>query len=304
MHRFSTISVFLLLGTASASAQNLTSSAAYKAYMDSLSREYSAVIAEWNATIPPHNINAMRLEEEAEEHPELRDSLLAIAAEERQIAKDLMASVQLRRNQIQEKQLATMERYALVFEEAFMYFNWREQYTKDSLSVLLNKSSPAIKHSRTGKALKKYIKHRQLGEGDKFKTFRCYDRNGKRFDWSQCKGRKVFLIHDGLWCMTHGTDNTALRKYLHDITEVAPECLPLIFVDCDTTEELQKSIETYGLQEFLVVSEFQKDLGTLNWLYNDSTTPTCHYIDGDGTILYVSEGIDDKILRHKFLGIE
>ena len=304
MHRFSTISVFLLLGTASASAQNLTSGAVYKAYMDSLSREYSSLIDEWNATIPPHNIKAMRLEEEAEAHPELRDSLLAIAAEERQIAKDLMASVQVRRNQIQEKQLATMERYALVFEEAFMYFNWREQYTKDSLSVLLKKSSPAIKHSRTGKALKKYIKHRQLGEGDKFKTFRCYDRNGKRFDWSQCKGRKVFLIHDGLWCMTHGTDNSALRKYLHDITEVAPECLPLIFVDCETTEGLQKSIETYGLQEFLVASEFQKDLGTLNWLYNDSATPTCHYIDGDGTILYVSEGIDDEILRHKFLGIE
>lgn len=293
-----------MLGTASASAQNLTSGAVYKAYMDSLSREYSSLIDEWNATIPPHNIKAMRLEEEAEAHPELRDSLLAIAAEERQIAKDLMASVQVRRNQIQEKQLATMERYALVFEEAFMYFNWREQYTKDSLSVLLKKSSPAIKHSRTGKALKKYIKHRQLGEGDKFKTFRCYDRNGKRFDWSQCKGRKVFLIHDGLWCMTHGTDNSALRKYLHDITEVAPECLPLIFVDCETTEGLQKSIETYGLQEFLVASEFQKDLGTLNWLYNDSATPTCHYIDGDGTILYVSEGIDDEILRHKFLGIE
>lgn len=304
MHRVFTISLFLFLGTVSLSAQNLTSGAAYKAYMDSLSREYSAVIAEWNATIPPHNINAMRLEEEAEEHPELRDSLLAIAAEERQIAKDLMASVQVRRNQIQEKQLATMERYALVFEEAFMYFNWREQYTKDSLSVLLKKSSPAIKHSLTGKALKKYIKHRQLGEGDKFKTFCCYDVNGKRFDWSQCKGRKVFLIHDGLWCMTHGTDNTALRKYLHDITEVAPECLPLIFVNCETTEGLQKSIETYGLQEFLVASEFQKDLGTLNWLYNDSATPTCHYIDGDGTILYVSEGIDDKILRHKFLGLE
>lgn len=304
MHRVFTISLFLLLGTVSLSAQNLTSGAAYKAYMDSLSREYSSLIDEWNATIPPHNINAMRLEEEAEAHPELRDSLLAIAAEERQIAKDLKASVQVRRNQIQEKQLATMERYALVFEEAFMYFNWREQYTKDSLSVLLKKSSPAIKHSRTGKALKKYIKHRQLGEGDKFKTFRCYDRNGKRFDWSQCKGRKVFLIHDGLWCMTHGTDNSALRKYLHDITEVAPECLPLIFVDCETTEELQKSIETYGLQEFLVASEFQKDLGTLNWLYNDSATPTCHYIDGDGTILYVSEGIDDEILRHKFLGIE
>lgn len=293
-----------MLGTASASAQNLTSGAVYKAYMGSLSREYSSLIDEWNATIPPHNIKAMRLEEEAEAHPELRDSLLAIAAEERQIAKDLMASVQVRRNQIQEKQLATMERYALVFEEAFMYFNWREQYTKDSLSVLLKKSSPAIKHSRTGKALKKYIKHRQLGEGDKFKTFRCYDRNGKRFDWSQCKGRKVFLIHDGLWCMTHGTDNSALRKYLHDITEVAPECLPLIFVDCETTEGLQKSIETYGLQEFLVASEFQKDLGTLNWLYNDSATPTCHYIDGDGTILYVSEGIDDEILRHKFLWIE
>ena len=71
-----------MLGTASASAQNLTSGAVYKAYMDSLSREYSSLIDEWNATIPPHNIKAMRLEEEAEAHPELRDSLLAIATED------------------------------------------------------------------------------------------------------------------------------------------------------------------------------------------------------------------------------
>lgn len=304
MRRVFTISLFLFLGTVSLSAQNLTSGAAYKAYMDSLSREYSSLIDEWNATIPPHNIKAMRLEEEAEAHPELRDSLLAIATEERQIAKNIMAPLQAEKNRIQEEQIETMWKYALVYEEAFPYFRGRNQFTKDSLSVLLKKSSPAIRHSRTGKALKKYIKHRQLGEGDKFRTFRCYDVNGKRFDWSQCKGRKVFLIHDGLWCMTHGTDNSALRKYLHDITEVAPECLPLIFVNCETTEELQKSIETYGLQEFLVVSEFQQDLGTLNWRYNDSVTPACHFIDGDGTILYVSEGIDDNILRHKFLGIE
>ena len=304
MRKLFIISLCLGLSSFMMSAQELTSEAAYKAYMDSLSREFASTLSEWNRTIPPHFREAMRLEKEAEAHPELKDSLLAIAAEERKIGQSLRAPLQAEQDRIQEEQIATMERYALVFEEAFPYFRMRKQYTKDSLSVLLKKSSPAIRQSHTGKALKKYIKHNQLGEGGRFKIVRCYDVNGERFDWNQCKGKKVFLIHDGLWCMTHGMDNSALRQYLQHITESAPECLPLIFVDCETREELQENIEKYGLQEYLVVSEFQKDLGTLNWLYNDTSTPTCHYINEQGILVKTTEGINPEYLEKEFLKIK
>ena len=304
MRRLFIISLCLGLSSFMMSAQELTSSVAYKAYMDSLETEFGHLVEKWNRTIPPHFMEAMRLEKEAEAHPELKDSLLAIAAEERRIGQSLMASLQPERDRIQEERIAIMQRYALVFEEAFPYFRMRKQYTKDSLSVLLKKSSPAIKKSCTGTALKKYIKHNQLGEGGRFKTVRCYDVNGKRFDWGLCKGKKVFLIHDGLWCMTHGTDNSFLRKYLQHITESAPECLPLIFVDCETNEGLRESIEEYGLQDYIVVSEFRKDLGTLNWLYNDTTTPTCHYIDEQGILVKSTEGIDSEYLEKEFLKIK
>ena len=104
--------------------------------------------------------------------------------------------------------------------------------------------------------------------------------------------------------MTHGTDNSFLRKYLQHITESAPECLPLIFVDCETKEGLRESIEKYGLQKYLVVSEFQEDLGSLNWLYNDTSTPTCHYIDERGTLMKTTEGIDPEYLEKEFLTIK
>ena len=326
MHRTLAISTFLLLGTVTLSAQNLTSNAEYRAYIDSLFRvyaslgnkeitsnaEYKAFIdsletedgylsEEWNQTIPPHFIEAMRLEKEAEAHPELKDSLLAIAAEERKVGQSLMPSLQAKQDQIREMRNATMLHYALVFEDAFLYFSDRTLYTKDELSEILKSASAEIRHSPKGKALKKYIKHNPPVEGDKFKTFRCYDANGKRFDWGLCKGKKVFLIHDGLWCMTHGMDNSALRNYLQHITEESPECLPLIFVDCETKEDLQNNIEVYGLQEFLVVSEFQKNYGTLNWLYNDTTTPTCHYIDERGILVRTTKGIDTEYLEKEFL---
>ncbi len=329
MRKLFIITLFLCLGTVTLAAQDLTSNAAYRAYIDSLSRvyatletkeitsnaaykayidsletEYGQLIEEWNETIPPHFIEAMRLEKEAEAHPEWKDSLLALAAEERRIGQSLMPSLQAEQDRIQEMRNATMLHYALVYEDAFLYFSDRKNYTKDELADILKSASAEIRHSPRGKALKKYIRHNPPVEGDKFKTFRCYDVNGKRFDWSLCKGKKVFLIHDGLWCMTHGMDNSALRNYLQHITEAAPECFPLIFVNGETKEELQKSVETYGLQDFWVVSEFQKDYGTLNWLYNDTVTPTCHYIDERGILVKTTGGIDTEYLEKEFLRIK
>jgi hypothetical protein len=96
----------------------------------------------------------------------------------------------------------------------------RKQFSKDSLSVLLKQSSEEIQHSASGKALRKYIMKRQKDEGEPFRKFRCYDADGKRFDWNLTRGKKVLLIHDGLWCMTHGMDNSALRRYLQHHSEV------------------------------------------------------------------------------------
>ena len=298
-----TVLVGLLLAI-SANAQDLASNAAYNARMDSLNRAYSAIVDEWNATIPPHFREAMRLEKEAEEHPELKDSLLAIATKEREIGQSIMPALQERMNNNQAERQALMDKYALVFEDAFPYFRMRKQFSKDSLSVLMKQSSEEIQRSAVGKALRKYIKNRQRVEGEPFRKFRCYDVNGKHFNWNLTKGKKVFLIHDGLWCMTHGMDNSAFRKYLQYLSENAPNCLPLIVVDCEEKKELLAAVEEYGLQDFCVVSEFNKDRGVLNWLYNDTTTPTCHHIDERGILVKTTEGVDQDYLEKEFLKIK
>ena len=58
------------------------------------------------------------------------------------------------------------------------------------------------------------------------------------------------------------------------------------------------------VQEYLVVSEFQQDLGVLNWLYNDIVTPTCHYLDEQGILVKTTEGIDPDYLEKEFLRIK
>ena len=297
------LSICVILMSSALGAQSITSNAAYKASMDSLISVYFALTDEWNATIPPHFMEAMRLEKEAESHPEQKDSLLAIAARERQTGQALMPALQKQMTDNQAERQALMDKYALVFEEAFPYFKMRKQFSKDSLSVLLKESSAEIQRSASGKALRKYIKKRQRGEGEPFRKFRCYNVDGERFDWGLTKGKKVFLLHDGLWCMTHGMDNSALRKYLQSLSEAAPNCLPLIVVNCEVQEELRAAIEEYGLQEFYVVSEFNKDRGILNWLYNDTTTPTCHHIDEHGILVKTTEGVKPDYIEEEFLSI-
>ena len=300
-------SLLLMLGfwlaTTISYSQDLPDNAAYKARIDSLNVAWGEIMNDWNKTIPPHFIKAMRLEKEAEEHPELRDSLLAVAAKERAIGESLKASAQEKLDRNQEERRALMDKYSLVFEDAFPYFILREQFTKDSLSALLRKSSAEIRHSATGKSLRKYIKNDQFSDGSRFRTFRCYDVNGKRFDWNLIKGKKVFLVHDGLWCMNHGMDNSAFRKYLEHLRKEAPDCIPLVIVNCEKPEDLREAIEKYGLQEFNVVSEFKKINGVLNWLYNDMATPTCHYIDEHGILVKTTEGIDVDYLEEEFLRI-
>lgn len=285
-------------------AQEITSNAAYRARMDSLSSAFSAVVNEWNEAIPPHFRKAMQLEKEAEAHPEIKDSLLAIAAEERKTGEAFMSALQEKMDNNQAERQALMDKYALIFEDAFPFFAMRKQFSKDSLAILLSKASSEIQESETGKALRLYIENPQIVEGNRFQPFPCYDVNGNRFDWGLIQGKKVFLIHDGLWCMTHGQDNSLFGKYLRHLSETAPNCLPLVFVDCETPEDLKASIDEYGLQDFYVVSEFKKDLGTLNVLYNDQTTPTCHYIDEQGILVKTTEGIDQDYLEKEFLKIK
>ena len=299
--------VLVLVGAFFASslpAQEITSNAAYRARMDSLSSAFSAVVNEWNEAIPPHFRKAMQLEKEAEAHPEIKDSLLAIAAEERKTGEAFMPALQEKMDNNQAERHALMDKYALIFEDAFPFFAMRKQFSKDSLAILLSKASSEIQESETGKALRLYIENPQIVEGNRFQPFHCYDVNGNRFDWGLIKGKKVFLVHDGLWCMTHGMDNSLFRKYLRHLSEAAPNCLPLVVVNCATPEDLKASIEEYGLQDFYVVSEFKKDLGTLNVLYNDQTTPTCHYIDEQGILVKTTEGIDQDYLEKEFLKIK
>ena len=296
--------VLVLVGSFSLQAQEITSNAAYRAKMDSLSNVFSAVVQEWNDSIPPHFRKAMKLEKEAEANPELKDSLLTIAAEERRIGEAFMPALQARMDSNQEERQALLEKYSLVFEDAFPYFLQRKMIAKDSLAVLLSKASIEIQESETGKALRFYIDNPQFVEGSRFQTFPCYDVNGNSFDWEIIKGKKVFLVHDGLWCMTHGQDSSLFGKYLHYLSEAAPNCLPLVFINCTTPEDLKASIEEYGLQDFYVVSEYKKGFGLLNVFYNDQATPTCHYIDEQGIVVMTTEGIDPDYLEKEFLRIK
>ena len=304
MKRIALIFFACILFACAAHAQEITSNSAYRARMDSLNKAYSVIVEEWNASIPPHFRKAIQLEKEAEANPELKDSLLAVAAEERKIGEALMPALQARMDSNQAERQVLQEKYSLVFEDAFPYFRQRKRIAKDSLAVLLSKASIEIQESESGKALRYYIDNPQFVEGNRFQTFPCYDVDGNSFDWEIIKGKKVFLVHDGLWCMTHGEDNSLFGKYLHYLSEAVPNCLPLVFVDCATPEDLKASIEEYGLQDFYVVSEYKKDCGILNVLYDDQTTPTCHYIDEQGIVVKTTEGIDQDYLEKEFLKIK
>ena len=116
------------------SAQDLPSKAVYLAQKDSLSKEFAAAVDKWNKTIPPYYREAIRLEKEAKNHPEWKDSLLAAAAEKRRMGDSFKPELQARLDVIQAEKRALGDRYALIFEEAFSYFQRRKDFSKDSLA--------------------------------------------------------------------------------------------------------------------------------------------------------------------------
>lgn len=254
---------------------------------------YSAIMAMWNDSIPPHFVHAIKCEKQAAENPQIADSLLAVAQAERAAGN----AVKERFTLVQRTHLDSIEsltqKYAHCAADAFgAYYCRRKSIGKDSLALLYKRATRHIRHSDAGKAAERYIKTSQLAKGDLFVTFDAIRADGSKFDWNVIDGKKVLLIDDGLWCMTHGMDNSAPVRFFDGLMGRDSNLAIIIYLRSNNLSEVKGTINEYGIGHYPVISELKGDYGTLSWMYDNQSTPTCIYVTQDGTIMAITEGID------------
>lgn len=267
-------------------------------------QKFTELMERNNANVPPLNIEAMKLERMAKENPALAAELNPRIDSLRHKA-DSLSSIFDKEYEILCQQGLEMERKfmfidPLAFESAA--YLARKRISKDSLGVLLSKASETVRKSEIGKRTREFIRNDQLQPSDKFKPIRCFDVNMNKFDWNSVKGKKFTIIVGGLWCMTHGMDNSLPKQYFESIKEKYGDSHQLIlYVYCNGPEEMKAEIKEFGLEGYTVISDFKGRATPFTSIYNCQATPTCIYTDAEGIIVNIMEGLDTDYLENEFI---
>lgn len=267
-------------------------------------QKFTELMERNNANVPPLNIEAMKLERMAKENPALAAELNPRIDSLRHKA-DSLSSIFDKEYEILCQQGLEMERKfmftdPLAFESAA--YLARKRISKDSLGVLLSKASETVRKSEIGKRTREFIRNDQLQPSDKFKPIKCFDVNMNKFDWNSVKGKKFTIIVGGLWCMTHGMDNSLPKQYFESIKEKYGDSHQLIlYVYCNDSEETKEEIKEFGLEDYTVISDFKGRATPFTSIYNCQATPTCIYTDAEGIIVNIMEGLDPNYLENEFI---
>ena len=64
---------------------------------------------------------------------------------------------------------------------------------------------------------------------------------------------------------------------------------------------MKEEINEFGLEDYTVISDFKGGATPFTSIYNCQATPTCIYIDAEGIIVNIMEGLDPNYLENEFI---
>jgi len=207
-----------------------------------------------------------------------------------------LAESNARRDAIQKAISENSKYYRLISPAAFKsVFTLRHSMSREAVDSLYSNASKDVKLSAAGKAVHDYLYGKRVQAGDAFVPFKCFDSNGKKFDWSVIKGKKTIIIGDGLWCMNHGMNNSGPVRFFDSLREEYGDSFELIIYLYDQNKEgLLEQIEQYGLQNYTVVGD-GLEFTPIRTMYDIQATPAVLYINPDGTLDRGEDGVTDYI---------
>ena len=208
-----------------------------------------------------------------QKHPEKKDSLIAVQEQVIAIA--------------DKKNVEAAIKFASVPSGLRRLFMVRLNIPKDTILAVLKTIPESMQNSPYGKSLLYHIKSDQISEGDKYYDFESIDTEGNNFALSSIEGKNVLLLYGGLGCM--GPNG---RDYLNKIYQETSRNNFEIVVYCPNPnlESLQQIRTTYPC-DFFLVSDFLQDHTPMKILYGAQATPTCFFINQQGTVVMKTIGL-------------
>ncbi|MBR5399075.1 MAG: hypothetical protein IK103_04695 [Bacteroidales bacterium] len=248
-----------------------------------------------NAVIPPDRIRAMKIKKQIDSLTKVRDSLM-------HYTDSLIAISDNNRKRINNDINSLRKDYYAVSESALEdVYRIKKGHTKDSLEKILANLSPKIRKSKAAQRIKEYLTEESLKAGDKFQEFTCYTLDGKKFNWKSIRGKRLFIILDGYDCMGSHMNPLAFKNYYKNEIEKKIKGLgDFVFIPYfseDSFEKFKKDADYYGMTEYNPVSDMEGNLTNIDIIYNVKATPTCLYVNADGTIKAITEGFEPKDLE-------
>lgn len=280
------------------SKQTLQYDAEYQALTDSL-RQVMLDYVDWNNTEIAEKYGKPRLElmNELKEHPEKAAELQPVIDSMSHVFDSLIVISDARYAAITEERHAKESKYEVISPEAFKsVFKRRSIISREVLDSTYKVASREVKRSPAGQAVKEFLYGPKVQPGDRIVTFDCFDKDGKPFDWSTIEGKKTVIVADGLWCMTHGMDDSEPARYFNSLKKGHEDDLALIiFFNNQDTDGLKEKIEHFELEGFIVLGDGMEFSSPLELIYDCHVTPSLVYINPDGTLDRVTDGVTDYL---------
>ena len=274
-----------------------------KEYLDIINSIQDA----WQENSKWHNTNVVykygvpysKAIRELKAHPEREKELRPVVDSLKRNRDIYFAISEKRRDSLENARKLAFNRYFLVSGSAFkIVYQSRKSLSKQEMMMLYHKASKAVRKSEAGRAVIKYIKTEQIKEGDKFRSFYCFDSTGNRFNWHNITGKRTIIICDGLGCMTHGIGDIKrpsyyfqdlLKKYGNDKTQF------IIFFHRKNLNQLKEQINIFGTEPFTCIADGGTVGSSIEIIYNVDTTPSVIYINEFGIIDKITEGVTKYI---------
>lgn len=260
----------------------------YKEKVDSLQQAMVAVLEYSNSTIPAMYYHMRDIQEQIDSLAALKDRISRERDSLSNVIESQRAQINADRTRLRKEYIPHSE---LALTEVYQSKN---RYSRDSLQCIMKSLTPKVRRSKAAVRLRQYL-HNEYPSltGTQFNPFTCWALDGKKYDWSHTKGKKMLIIWDGYYCMDH-SDPTAAGRYLRELcAKTGSDKFVLVpFLYAESTEQMKEYSDMYKIEDLNPVSDLEGELSELEMTYQVRATPTTIYVDENGIIVHYESGLD------------
>lgn len=161
--------------------------------------------------------------------------------------------------------------------------------SREQMMQVYDSLTPAMQRTQLGKSIKAFTKNSGVLVGDVLPHFEGVGPDGQPFDWSVTERKRVLLIYEG-W----GWIKRSTHLWFKDLFAATDrDSLAVVaYVYAASLAELQKRVQSFQLEPYLVISDLKGKEGPLDKKMGVHGVPTYYYTDSHGRVRRIVSGFD------------